>query len=401
MKFKLVYVLLSILISAGAFAQEEKKETSGPEGYKFEMIKKLPATSVKDQYRSGTCWSFSGLSFLESELLRMDKGEFDLSDMFIVRQAYSVKAKRAVRMHGNLNFGGGGAFHDVTLVWDEFGIVPEEAYPGLEIGEEKQVHGEMDAILDNYIEGVIKNKNKKLTPVWHKAFDNILDAYLGDYPENFNYKGKEYTPQSFAKELGLDMNDYVEISSYTHHPFYETFIIEVPDNWAWGEVYNVPMDEMMEIVDYSIDKGYTVAWASDVSEKGFAYRKGIAVVPEANTEEMNDSEMLKWQEMSKKEKQAQLYKFDKPGHEKTITQEMRQEAFDNYQTTDDHGMHIVGTAKDQNGAKYYYVKNSWAESNLYDGYFYASVPFVQYKTMCIMVHKNAIPKKIKKKLGLK
>lgn len=400
MKSKIVLSLLCVLLSAGLFAQNDKKEAPQEEGYKFEITKQLPATPVKDQYRSGTCWSFSGISFLESELLRTNKGEFDLSEMFVVRQAYSVKAKRAVRMHGNLNFGGGGAFHDVTLVWDQFGIVPNEAYKGLEIGEDNHIHGEMDAVLDDFVKGVIENKNKKLTPVWHKAFDNILDAYLGDYPEKFNYKGKEYTPQSFAKELGLDMSNYVEISSFTHHPFYEKFIIEVPDNWAWGEVYNVPLNEMMEIIDYSIEQGYTVGWASDVSEKGFAYRKGIAVVPEANTEEMSDSEMLKWQEMSEKEKQAQLFKFDKPGAEKTITQQLRQEAFDNYETTDDHGMHIVGTANDQNRNKYYYVKNSWAESNLYDGYFYASVPFVQYKTMSIMVHKDAIPKTIKKKLGL-
>lgn len=401
MKFKIVLSLLSILLSVGLFAQDDKKEAPKEEGYQFEITKQLPATPVKDQYRSGTCWSFSGLSFLESELLRTNKGEFDLSEMFVVRQAYSVKAERAVRMHGNLNFGGGGAFHDVTLVWDQFGMVPNEAYMGLEIGEDNHIHSEMDAVLDDFVKGVIENKNKKLTPVWHKAFDNVLDAYLGDYPEKFTYKGNEYTPQSFAKELGLDMNDYVEISSYTHHPFYEQFIIEVPDNWAWGQVYNVPLDEMMEIIDNSIDQGYTVGWASDVSEKGFAYRKGIAVVPEANTEEMSDSEMLKWQEMSEKDKQAQLYKLENPGKEKTITQELRQQAFDNYETTDDHGMHIVGTAKDQIGNKYYYVKNSWAKSNLYDGYFYASVPFVQYKTMSIMVHKDAIPKNIKKKLGLK
>ena len=401
MKLKSTLILFAVVLSMAVFAQDEKKEAAEPEGYQFEMIKQLPATPVKDQYRSGTCWSFSGLSFLESELIRMGKGELDLSEMFIVRQAYSEKAKRTVRMHGNLNFGGGGAFHDVTLVWDKFGIVPEEAYKGLEIGEDNHIHGEMDKVLDSYVEGVIKNRNKKLTPVWHKAFDNILDAYLGDYPETFTYDGKEYTPESFAKELGLDMNDYVEISSYTHHPFYEQFILEVPDNWAWGQVYNLPMDEMMKVIDNSLEEGYTVAWASDVSEKGFAYRKGIAVVPEANTEEMSDSEMLKWQEMSAKEKQAQLYKLDKPGKEKTITQELRQEAYDNYQTTDDHGMHITGMAKDQNGNKYYYVKNSWAESNKYDGYFYASVPFVQYKTMCVMVHKDAIPKNIKKKLGLK
>ena len=371
------------------------------DGYQFEMVKELKTSSVKDQYRSGTCWSFAGISFLESELIRKGKGEHNLSEMFIVRQAYSDKARLTVRMHGNLNFGPGGAFHDVTSMWKKYGIVPEEAYAGLVIGEDNHIHGEMDAVLNAYVEGVIKNKNKKLTPVWHKGFNSMLDAYLGDYPSKFDYKGKSYTPNSFADEMGLNMDDYIEISSYSHHPFYETFVLEVPDNWMWGQVYNVPMDEMIEVMDNAIDKGYTVAWAADVSEKGFAYRKGVAIVPTANTEEMNDAEILKWQEMSEKEKLSQLYKFDGPGSEKNITQEMRQKAYDNYQTTDDHGMHIVGIAKDQKGSKYYYVKNSWSDSNVYDGYFYASIPFIKYKTMCIMVHKDAVPKSIKKKLGLK
>ncbi len=395
---KIVFILLSIVLPMSLMAQEADQQI---EGYQFEMIKKLPTTTVKDQNRSGTCWSFSGLSFLESELIRTGKGEFNLAEMFIVRQAYADKAKLAVRMHGNINFGGGGAFHDVTSMWKKYGIVPEGAYKGLEIGEDGHIHGEMDAVLAAYVDGVVKNKNKKLTPVWHKGFEGLLDAYLGDYPTKFEYEGKEYTPESFADMLGLDMDDYVEISSYTHHPYYKPFVIEVPDNWMWGQVYNVPLDEMIEVMDYSIENGYSIGWASDVSEKGFAYRKGIAVVPAANTKDMSDSEILKWQEMSAREKQAQLYKFDAPGDEKEITPELRQAAYDNYETTDDHGMHIVGMAKDQNGSKYYYVKNSWAASNKYDGYFYASVPFMKYKTMSIMVHKDAIPKNIKKKLGLK
>jgi len=393
-----VLVLLTIVFSISILAQEADVKS---DGYQFEMVKELKTSSVKDQYRSGTCWSFAGISFLESELIRKGKGEHNLSEMFIVRQAYSDKARLTVRMHGNLNFGPGGAFHDVTSMWKKYGIVPEEAYAGLVIGEDNHIHGEMDAVLNAYVEGVIKNKNKKLTPVWHKGFNSMLDAYLGDYPSKFDYKGKSYTPNSFADEMGLNMDDYIEISSYSHHPFYETFVLEVPDNWMWGQVYNVPMDEMIEVMDNAIDKGYTVAWAADVSEKGFAYRKGVAIVPTANTEEMNDAEILKWQEMSEKEKLSQLYKFDGPGSEKNITQEMRQKAYDNYQTTDDHGMHIVGIAKDQKGSKYYYVKNSWSDSNVYDGYFYASIPFIKYKTMCIMVHKDAVPKSIKKKLGLK
>jgi bleomycin hydrolase len=399
MKKTIILALLLFCISY-TYTQEPKETTDSKQGYQFEMIKKLPATPVPDQFRSGTCWSFSGISFLESELIRKGKGEFNLSEMFIVRQAYSDKAKLTVRMHGNLNFGPGGAFHDVTSMWKKYGIVPEEAYNGLVIGEEKHIHGEMDEVLKSYVDGVIKNKNKKLTPVWHKGFEGLLNAYLGPYPEKFTYKGKEYTPASFAKELNLNMDDYIEITSYTHHPFYEKFIIEVPDNWMMSSVYNVPLDELIEIIDYSLENGYTVAWASDVSEKGFAYRNGVAVVPTVNTEEMNNAEILKWQEMSEKEKEAALYKFDKPGAEKAITQEIRQEAFDNFETTDDHGMHIIGTAKDQNGTRYYYVKNSWADSNLYEGFFYASVPFVRYKTLSIMVHKDSVPKKIKSKLNI-
>lgn len=400
MNKKLLIIVLTFVIPFAVFAQDDENKKED-QGYKFEMVKQLPATPVKDQYRSGTCWSFSGLSFLESELLRTGKGEYDLSEMFVVRNSYSDKADRYVRMHGNLNFGGGGAFHDVSDVWKNYGIVPEEAYKGLTIGEEKHIHGEMDAVLAAFVKAVIENKNKQLTPVWHKAFNGILDAYLGNYPEKFTYKGKEYTPKSFADELGLNMDDYVELGSFMHHPYYKQFILEVPDNWAWGEIYNVPLEDLMRVIDNSIEKGYTVAWGSDVSEKGFSYRNGVAIVPTVNKEEMNNSEMLKWEKKTKKEKEAELYKFDKPGAEKEITPEMRQKAFDNYLTTDDHGMHIIGIAKDQNGNKYYYIKNSWAKSNKFDGYFYASVPFVKFKTIDMMVNKNAIPKDLRKKLGIK
>jgi bleomycin hydrolase len=394
--FCILFALM--LLPAISQAQEDKKESA--EGYAFTLTKELKHTPVKDQYRSGTCWSFSGLSFLESELIRMGKGEHDLSDMFVVRMAYSDKALSFVRMQGKTNFGGGGAFHDVTNAWKKYGIVPESAYSGLVIQEEKHIHGEMDEVFGAYVKAVVSNPNKKLTPVWHKGFEGLLDAYLGEVPEKFTYNGKEYTPQSFSASLGLNPDDYVEITSYTHHPFYSKFVLELPDNWAFGQVYNVPLDEMMEVIDYALENDFTVAWASDVSEKGFAYRKGVAVVPTHNTENLSGSELLKWQEMSKAEKEAQLYKLEKPGPEKVITQEARQLAFDNYETTDDHGMHFVGIAKDQHGTKYYYVKNSWADSNEYKGYFYASVPFVQYKTTSIMIHKDAVPKKIAKKLGL-
>jgi len=379
-------------------AQEAKEET---EGYDFSLIKELPATSVKNQFRSGTCWSFAGLSFLESELIRMGKGEHDLSDMFVVRYTYQDKALNYVRFHGNLNFGAGGAFHDVINVVKKYGIVPEEVYDGLKYAEDKHVHFEMDEILKGIVDAVIKNKNKRLTPVWLDGFNSILDTYLGKVPEKFEYRGKEYSPKSFAQDIGFNADDYVYITSFTHHPFYTQFVIELPDNWAFGSVHNVPMDEMWQIATHAINNGYTVAWATDVSEKGFSWRNGLAIVPEIKVEQLDDTERARWESLTQKEREEQLYKFDKPGIEKEITQEIRQLAFDNYETTDDHGMHITGLAKDQNGTDYLIVKNSWSGDNhIYDGYLYASKAFFLYKTTNIMVHKNAIPKAIAKKLKL-
>lgn len=393
-------LLAASFISFSAVAKDKKDKKE--EGYVITDVKTIPNTSIKNQHRSGTCWSFSGISFLESEMIRMGKEEVDLSEMFIVYHCYSDKAEKFVRLHGKLNFGAGGAFHDVTYVFKNYGLVPENVYTGLSIGEKNHIHGEMDEVLNSMVSGVIKNKNRKVTPVWKNAFDATLDSYLGQIPEKFDYKGKEYTPRSFAKEVvGLNPDDYVEIASFTHHPFYGQFALEVPDNWLWNNVYNVPMDEMMEIIDNAIEKGYSVAWAADVSEKGFnSKKKGVAIVPEMDLTEMDNAEISKWEKMSDREKQAKLLSRRGPGKEKVITQEMRQEAYDNYQTTDDHGMQIVGIAKDQNGTPYYKIKNSWGEYNSYKGYFYASKPFVEYKTMDIMIHKNAIPKHLRKKLGL-
>jgi bleomycin hydrolase len=397
-KLRNIFLAGLLLASLGVTAQEKKEE----KGFQFTPIKEIPCTPVKDQYRSGTCWSFSGLGFLEAEMLRLGKPVVDLSEMFVVYHTYSDKATKYVRLHGSLEFGAGGAFHDVTNVIRKYGIVPEEVYTGLNYGEEKHVHGELDRILLDQVKAVVDNPNKKLTTAWHEAFDGTLNTYLGKMPEKFNYQGKEYTPASFAQEFtGLNMDDYVEISSYTHHPFYSKFVIEVPDNWSWDEVYNVPMNELEEIIDNAINTGYTVAWAADVSEKGFATsQKGVAVIPVADKANMTDAEITKWEKLTEKERNEELYKLDKPGAEKVITQEMRQIDFDDYQTTDDHGMLIVGTAKDQVGNPYYKVKNSWGDYNDYDGYFYASKPYVKYKTMSIMVHKDAIPKSIRKKLNL-
>jgi len=401
MRLLLSTILVGLFLVPAKLVSAQENEKKPDSGYVFTMEKQLPATAVKNQYRSGTCWSYSAISFLESELLRKGKDTFDLSEMYCVRNCYNDKAKIYVRYHGNYTFSGGGAAHDVTYVLKNYGLIPDEAYNGLVIGESKPVTGEMDGVLKAYVDAVIKNPNKQLTPVWHQGFTGILDAYLGKVPEKFTYKGKEYTPESFSDMLGLNPDDYVELSSYTHHPYYEPFVLEVEDNWLMDKVYNVPMEELMQIIDNSILNGYTIVWGADISEKGFSWKNGVAVVPDKTAPEIAGLERTKWEKMSDSEKEKLLYKFDKPMPEKTITQEMRQTEFDNYQTTDDHGMQFTGIAKDQNGNKYYYVKNSWGtEGSPYKGYFYASEAFVKLKTMDIMVNKNAIPKAIRKKLGL-
>ncbi len=400
---KKIFSLLIVCLFFSSFTgiQAQDKEKKADSGYQFTMVKKLFSTSVKNQYRSSTCWSYSTIAFLESELVRMGKDTFDLSDMYPVRMSYADKAIMYVRFNGKHNFGPGGAAHDVTNVILRYGMVPEEVFSGQVIGEVNPVHSEMDAVLSGDVDAVVKNPNKKLTPVWHQGFQGLLDAYLGKVPDKFSYKGKEYTPRSFADFLGLNMDDYVVLTSYTHHPFYSKFIIEIPDNWDMGEVYNLPLDEFIQVFDYSIENGYTIAWGTDISEKGFSWKNGIAVVPDKNVPEIAGMEKEKWEKMTDSEKEKLLFKFDKPVPEKKINQEMRQTEFDNYQSTDDHGMQITGIAKDQNGTKYYYVKNSWGkDGNPFSGYLYASEAFVRLKTIDIMVNKHAIPKEIRKKLGL-
>lgn len=395
-------LFLAVLLVFPAFSANEGKDGKTPVGYVFDNEVLLPATSVKDQYRTGTCWSFSALSFFESEMLRLGKPEVDLSEMFVVRNTYSDKAKRYVRLHGEGSFSAGGAFHDAKNVMLNYGIVPEQVYAGLNYGETKHVHGEMDNTLKQQVDAVVENKNKKLSTVWNQPVEATLDSYLGKLPESFEYEGKTYTPKTFATEfVGLNMNDYIEISSYTHHPFYSEFVLEVPDNWSWDKVYNVPLNELEAIIDNSLANGYTVAWAADVSEKGFVTsNKGVAVLPAATTDDMTDAEIAKWDALPEREKEKELYKLDKPVSEVKVTQQMRQQAFDNYETTDDHGMHIIGTAKNQDGTVFYKVKNSWGDYNDYKGYFYVSKPYVSLKTMCIMVHKDAVPKQIREKLKL-
>jgi len=372
---------------------------SSQSAYKFNVIKENKITPIKNQSNTGTCWSFSGVGMLESELIRMGKGEFDLSEMYIVRRNYEDKARKYARLHGNINFSSGGSFADVVETISDFGIMPEEAYRGLNYGSETHDHGEMDKVLKGYMDGVIAAKN--LSPVWFDGFARILDSYLGKVPGTFNYEGKEYTAQSFTDFLELNQNDYISLTSFIHHPFYKPFAIEVPDNWRWAYSYNLPVEELMEVMENAIMNGYTIAWASDVSETGFS-RDGIAIVPDVNSTENEGSDQARWTQLSARERDFDLR--SRVGREilteKTVTQEMRQSSFDNYQTTDDHGMQIYGIAEDQKGNKYYMVKNSWGETGVYNGIWYASEPFVKYKTISIVLHKDAIPATILTKLGL-
>lgn len=348
-------LLLALATVATAGNSKKKKKEEEKQGYQFTELKRLPATSVKSQDRAGTCWSWSTISFLESEMMRLGKDSVSLAPMYIVWNTYNEKADKYVRMHGCMNFAQGGASADVNWAIKNYGIVPLEIYSGLNYGENIHAHAELDGVLGAYLKVIVSNPNKKLSTAWKKGFDGILDAYLGAKPEKFTFRGKEYTPMSFYQSTGLNMDDYISLTSFTHHPFYTKFALEVPDNWIGEESYNLPLDELMEVLDKAIDNGYTFSWGSDVSEIGFL-RDGIAIVPDMENTETSDAEIAKWVKMKKEDKQAKL--LEKPGKEKTITQEMRQEAFDNFQTTDDHGMHAVGKAVDQNGNKYFIIKNS-------------------------------------------
>lgn len=389
-------IITLIGVCACAFLCQVQAQEHKTEGYQFTELKRMPATDVKSQDRSSTCWAWSGLSFFESEIARLGKDTVSLSPMYIVWHTYNEKADRYVRLHGEMNFSPGGAHYDVQWGIDRYGIVPLDVYTGLNYGEKVHARGELNSLLRAYADIIVKNPNRKITTAWKDGYQGILRAYLGELPQTFTYKGKEYTPLSFAQMLGLNMADYIQLTSFSHHPYYTSFVIEVPDNWLNGNTYNLPLDEFIAVLDKAVDKGFTFAWAADLSEKGFT--NGIAVVPTFDTKEMKDAEITKWVSLPQEDRQRQF--IQQPCSEKEITQEMRQQAFDNYQTTDDHGMHIVGKAKDQNGTPYFIVKNSWGKYNKYDGYLYASYPYVAYKTISVMIHKDALSKELKRKLGI-
>lgn len=369
-------------------------------GFTFTDVKVVKTTPVKDQNKSGTCWSFSGTSMVEDEVMRKGGPELDLSEMFTVRNAYIDKAKKFIRTNGKINFAQGGSFADVLYVMENYGAVPEEAYTGLNYGEKKHSHYEMAEALEAYLNAIVRNPNKRLSTAWLDGFTGILDAYLGHAPETFQYNGKTYTPKSFAKEMGIVPSDFISLTSFTHHPFYQPFALEIADNWLWAESMNIPLDDLKKVVDNALDNGYSIGWAADVSEGGFQWRKGFALMPEEKGEaDMEGTELSRWVQLSDKDRDKKRFEIKGPVKEITVTQESRQEGFDRQETTDDHGMTIVGYATDQEGNRYYKVKNSWDTNQLYGGYIYVSEPFFLSKTISIDVNRNAIPKDIARKFS--
>lgn len=388
---KVKFSLIALSFGASLFAQDNlvnslKNNHSENPDFKFTIIKENGATSVKDQGSSGTCWSYSGNSFLESEMIRMGKQPIDLAEIFTARMSYHDKAKLYVLNNGTgITWGEGGALHDVINMFRKYGIVPQETYTGLVNGQTRNNFAEMSEVIKEMLNVYAKNPSKKLSANWLDNIDSMLDAYLGKIPETFTYNNKKYTPKTFAKEVvGINPDDYVEISSYKDYPYYKPFVLPVPDNWSHDRVWNVTMEELTTIIDYAIKNGYTVGWATDVSEPYFSYKNGIAYVPNINLNNIDA------------ETKANLFNGPKP--DKVITEDMRQDALNNLTTTDDHGMQITGLAKDQTGKEYYIVKNSWGSTNDYKGYLYATKPYVQFKSTAILVHKDGIPKDILKKL---
>ena len=397
---KTFLLAIAAMMTLGVFADDQKKEKD-PNEPVFTTIVANPITSIKNQARSGTCWAYSTLAFFESEILKKTKKNIDLCEMFVANKDYMDRAILKVRMHGDAQFSQGGSAYDVFYVLKNYGICPEDAMPlpGTMYGDTLNNFNQFFKVMEPYVDAIAKSESKKLNQTWKVGFQGILDAYLGKCPETFTYEGKNYTPKTFANSLGLNWDDYVSITSYTHYPFYTEFPVEVQDNWRQGLSWNLPIDEMARIIDNAIRNGYTVAWGGDVSEDGFT-RNGLALLYDAQGESLEGSDMAKWLKLSPYEKMNKLSELGINAPEMTPTQEKRQEEYDNWTLTDDHGMLIYGIAKDQNGKEYYMVKNSWGETGKYKGTWYMSKNYIVAKTMDYMVNKNAIPKDIRKKMGI-
>lgn len=370
------------------------------QGYQFTEEVRVPTTPVKNQASTGTCWCFATTSFMESELLRMGKGTYDLSEMFIVRQKYMNQLQDNYLRRGRGNIGQGSLSHTFMNAFRQVGIVPEEVYSGINYDSKTHNHVE----LAKYMKAIATTAidMKKRSPEYFELINSLFDIYMGQLPEKFTYQGKEYTPKSFAESLELNMDDYIELTSFTHHPYYEAFELEVPDNWEHARMYNLPLDELIAVTDHALRNGYTVCWDGDVSEKGFSFKNGVAINPEVKKiEDYSTTDRARFEKMGEGERLEEVYKFEKPFPEVQVTPEIRQEGFEAFVTTDDHLMHLTGIAKDQNGTKYYITKNSWGtERNTFGGYLNMSESFVRAKTIYIMVHKDAIPKEIRAKLEL-
>ena len=399
------YLFLSIFMAAAAFQManaDSKVVIPDSTGFKFTDTKVIRTTAIKDQNKSGTCWCYSTNTFFEDEILRKTGKEIHLSEGFVVYHCYVDKAEKFVRMDGHTNFAEGGAANDVVYVWNRYGMVPNEVYTGMTYGEKKFNTSELTDALKGYVGVIKKNQRKKLTPAWMEGFKGILDAYMGKLPETFVYEGKTYTPQTFAASLPIKMDDYIGITSFTHHPFYQPLPLEVADNWLWDTYMNVKLDELLEITNNAIDNGYTVAWGADVSEPCFKWRKGYAVLPvDKDVPDLTGSDMERWTQLSDKDRETEKWDIKGPVEEMVVTQENRQEMFDNKETTDDHGMVIVGKAVDQKGNRYFKVQNSWDTNQLYNGFFYVSEAYFKAKTLDILVNKAAVPAAIAKKIGIK
>lgn len=400
---KKILVVLSAFLAAGLAANAQKAKVDFPE-YKFTTVLENPVTSIKNQHRSGTCWAYSAISFVESEVIRInnitDPEKYpDFSEFFVVSHSYSDRADKYVMLDGNLTFGAGSQGEDVLDVIRLYGLVPQAEMTGMNYGSELPAQSELDAVLHAYIDAVVKNPNRVLTTAWKRGFQAILDEYLGEYPKTFVVDGVEYTPESYRDALNFNPDDYVTLTSYTHHPFYTYFPFEVADNWRWDQFYNVPIDEMMEILDYALENGYTISWGADVSEPGFT-RDGLAILVDVSASNNSGSDQERW--VGKSEDKQAKAKAKKAGKNNPIvelvpTQETRQTGFMNKTITDDHGMQIFGIAKDQWGGKYYLVKNSWGETGKYKGVWYASEAFVKGQTLDIAIHKSALPKEFVEK----